>query len=99
MAVTEESVQAKREKLAKLYTQKAETEEKRREAERLVELELIDKQLDAEIAVQEAALTREKRASSKTAVREGAAVMTEVAVEETKEAAAVAKAQADREGK
>jgi len=99
MAVTEESVQAKREKLAKLYADKDATEEKRLENERQVELELLDKQLDAEIAAAEAELARQKRIATKTAVREGAAVIADVAVEDAKESTAIAQAQADREGK
>lgn len=99
MAVTEESVQAKREKLASLYAKKDDTEEKRRQNEAQMALELEDKQLDAAIAEQEAALARAQRVATKTAVREGVAVLTDAAVQDAKDATAVAKAQADREGK
>lgn len=102
MAVTEDDLQAKREKLQALRERRENAVVNRVENEALVAREIESKQLDAEIAVEEAAAARAERIATRTAIRAGVAPIAEVIVAEKKEATQVAKAQAkaaDQEGK
>lgn len=102
MAVTEDDLQAKREKLQALRDRRENAVTKRLENEELVGREIESKQLDAEIQAEEAAAARAERIANRTAIRAGVAPIAETIVAEKKEAATVAKAQAkaaDQEGK
>lgn len=98
MAVSEESVQEKRERLEKLRAEAQQEVFKRQANEVKADLILTDAQLDAQIKEAEAELAREKRLSSLSAVKESTEPIVEAAKDEAKIAAQVVKAE-EKEGK
>jgi len=98
MAVSEESVQAKREQLEKLRAEAQQEVFKRQANEVKADLILADAQLDAQIKEAEANLAREKRLSSLSVVKESVEPIVEAAKDEAKVAAQVVKAE-EKEGK
>lgn len=98
MAVTEESVQEKRERLGKLREQAQAEALKRQESQDKAQLLLTDAQLDAQIKEAEAVLEREKHLSSLAAAKASVAPAVEAAKEDKQVAAQVLKAE-EKEGK
>jgi len=101
MAASEETIQEKRDKLVKLQEQIEQERYKRLAAQEEASLALIDTQLDAQIAAAQVELEREKRVSSKTAVKESIAPQLDAAKDDVRAAAQVAKAEeklANKEG-
>lgn len=102
MAVTEEDLQAKRDKLRELTERREGAIIQRTENETIVGREIESKQLDVAIAQADAEAQRAERSAKRAAVRAGVAPVAETLAEQKKDAVTVARAQAkaaDQEGK